>query len=254
MSTLKLFFLGPPRIALDDEAVAIELRKGVALLAYLAVTGQSHSRDALGTLLWPNSNQRRARSYLRHALWLLKKALGDNWLEISREQVMLQPEANIWLDVKAFQQGVAAKVEEGVGGLARLAGQDVPNLFDEVGYSLQRLEQRNAKERNPAAAAALHEAEGIVTLLQNTPQKAIEPLRQAVSLWQTLGRPYDQIRALSSLGQAVSQTKNSRQAREVFAKAHRLVESLAAQLDEAELKTSFLNSPPAQKIRERLAS
>lgn len=135
-----------------------------------------------------------------------------------------------------------------------LAGQDIPNLFDEVGYSLQRLEQSNAKERNPAAAAALHEAEGIVTLLQNTPQKAIEPLRQAVSLWQTLGRPYDQIRALSSLGQAVSQTKNSRQAREIFAEAHRLVESLAAQLEEAELKTSFLNSPPAQKIRERLAS
>jgi DNA-binding SARP family transcriptional activator len=118
---LKLFFLGPPQIELDEASLELESRKGVALLAYLAVTGQSHSRDALSTLLWPDNDQQQARSYLRHALWLLKKALGDSWLEISREQVGLQAEADIWLDVHAFQQGAAAASGTDGDGLPRLA-------------------------------------------------------------------------------------------------------------------------------------
>lgn len=104
MAKLKLFFLGPPRIELDGEALEIESHKGVALLAYLVVTAQSHSREALSTLFWADIDQSRALSYLRHTLWSLKKALGDSWLEISREQVGPQPEADIWLDVTAFQQ------------------------------------------------------------------------------------------------------------------------------------------------------
>lgn len=104
MAKLKLFFLGPPRIELDDVSLEIESHKGVALLAYLSVTAQSHNRDALSTLFWPDADQSRALSYLRHTLWSLKKTLGDSWLEISREQVGPQPEADMWLDVTAFQQ------------------------------------------------------------------------------------------------------------------------------------------------------
>lgn len=120
MSRLKLFFLGPPRIELDEASLELESRKGVALLAYLAVTGQSHSRDALSTLLWPDSDQHRARSYLRNVLWLLKKVLGESWLEINREQVGLQAEIDIWLDVHAFQQGVVAASGTEGDGLPRL--------------------------------------------------------------------------------------------------------------------------------------
>ncbi|MCB9079977.1 MAG: AAA family ATPase [Anaerolineaceae bacterium] len=104
MANLKLFFLGPPRIELDGDVLEIESRKAVAVLAYLAITARSHSRDALSTLFWPEADQSQARSYLRHTLWLLKKVLGDGWLDISREQVESQPRADIWLDVIAFQQ------------------------------------------------------------------------------------------------------------------------------------------------------
>jgi hypothetical protein len=72
-----------------------------------------------------------------------------------------------------------------------------------------------------------------------------------VGLWQTLGRPYDQIRALNGLGQALRQVENSREAQATFAEAHRLIMSLVAQLEDAELKTSFLNSPLVQGIQER---
>ena len=72
VSRLALFLLGPPRIELDGEPVRIQRRKAVALLAYLAVTGRSHSRDALATLLWPEYDQSSARAGLRVALAALR--------------------------------------------------------------------------------------------------------------------------------------------------------------------------------------
>ena len=89
MSRLALYVLGPPRIERDGVPVQIRRRNIVALLAYLAVTGRSHSRDALATLFWPEHDQSGARAGLRRTLASLKKALGAGWLEVSRESVGL---------------------------------------------------------------------------------------------------------------------------------------------------------------------
>lgn len=121
MTQLKLFLLGSPQLEVDGVGVECDTRKGLALLTYVAVTGQPHSRDALSTLLWPDHDQSRARSYLRHALWSLKKTVGKGWLEVSREQVGLNPDADIWLDVAAFQQGATTPPETNSNDLARLA-------------------------------------------------------------------------------------------------------------------------------------
>ncbi len=114
VSSLKLLFLGSPQIEYDGEAVELKSRKEMALLAYLAVTSrsESHSRDALSTLLWPEYDQRRARSYLRHTLWLLKKALGQEWLEVSREHVSFN-HTKTWLDVVEFQKQLTAATTHG---------------------------------------------------------------------------------------------------------------------------------------------
>ena len=77
MSRLALYLLGPPRIERDGHPVDVRRRKAVALLAYLAVTGQGHSRDALATLFWPEHDQSHARAGLRRALASLKKGLGE---------------------------------------------------------------------------------------------------------------------------------------------------------------------------------
>src|SRR5262245_46263854 len=106
VSSLRLLFLGSPYIERDDQVIELTSRKEIALLAYLATTDPlaSHSRDLLSTLLWPEYDQRRARTYLRQTLWLLNKALGEGWLEISREHIGLNPAANIWLDVAEFHR------------------------------------------------------------------------------------------------------------------------------------------------------
>jgi predicted ATPase/DNA-binding SARP family transcriptional activator len=108
MSRLALGLLGPPHIKRDGQPVDVGRRKAVALLAYLAVTGQSHSRDALATLFWPEHDQSRARAGLRRALASLKKDLGEGWLEVGRENVGLNRDAELWLDVEAFRERLAA--------------------------------------------------------------------------------------------------------------------------------------------------
>lgn len=102
MAGLKLYLFGPPRLERNGEAVNPGLRKAMALLAYLAVTGQPHSRDALATLFWPDDSQCKARANLRRALSRLNVALGEGQLAIDREQASLAAEADLWLDVAHF--------------------------------------------------------------------------------------------------------------------------------------------------------
>ena len=80
----------------------------MALLAYLAVTEKGHSRDSLATLFWPEADQRKARTTLRHHIWSLNKALGDGWLEISRETIDTGSNPDLWVDVNQFWHELAA--------------------------------------------------------------------------------------------------------------------------------------------------
>ncbi len=51
ISTLKLFLLGSPRLERNGEPLKIDTRKSMALLAYLATTGEPYSLESLATLL-----------------------------------------------------------------------------------------------------------------------------------------------------------------------------------------------------------
>jgi DNA-binding SARP family transcriptional activator len=124
MPRLAWYLLGPPRIERDGTPVHIRRRKAVALLAYLAVTGSSHSREKLATLFWPESDQSRALASLRVVLTALNNALGEGWLQVDRETVSLAPdlhaepsdgrdlpmasEQEFWLDAAAFRSRLAA--------------------------------------------------------------------------------------------------------------------------------------------------
>ena len=88
--------------------MSLETRKAIALLAFLSVTQESHKRDELVTLLWPEFGQTRGRTILRHVLYALRRTLGGGWLDVNREDVGLRTGANLWLDVQEFASLVSA--------------------------------------------------------------------------------------------------------------------------------------------------
>src|SRR5512136_739786 len=108
MADLRLFLLGAPRLEQQHRNVNLSRRKAIAALAYLVVTRQPHSRDELATLLWPDQDQSGARANLRRDLSTLKQILGDQTLLVDQALVGLNPEADLWTDVDAFQTRVAA--------------------------------------------------------------------------------------------------------------------------------------------------
>ncbi len=112
---IKLYLLGSPRIECNGKRVTLETRKGIALLAYLAVTRQTHHRDTLAALLWPDQDQSRARGALRTTLSVLRKALGNNGLEITRDTIGLDPTARFWLDIAQFESLIAQGRTHGHG-------------------------------------------------------------------------------------------------------------------------------------------
>ena len=99
MSRIELLFLGPPRIERDGGPVSLDTRKAVALLAYLAVTGEGQSRDTLATLLWPDADRSRGRSALRRTLSTVNKAFGGEGLAADRGTVGLDLHADLDIDV-----------------------------------------------------------------------------------------------------------------------------------------------------------
>lgn len=104
---LKLVLLGPPQVERDGALIDISLRKSMALLAYLAVTRTAHSRGALSALFWPEADETRARGALRYTLSVLNASLGDAWLRSTREQIGLNPDANVVVDVEDVDRLVA---------------------------------------------------------------------------------------------------------------------------------------------------
>jgi predicted ATPase/DNA-binding SARP family transcriptional activator len=119
VSGLALYLLGTPRIELDGVPVKLDRRKALALLAYLAVTGESHRRDFLVNLLWPEADGARGRAALRRTLHALRQAISDDWLDADREEIGLRsgldPSADpstgsgqgLWLDVDQFHRYLA---------------------------------------------------------------------------------------------------------------------------------------------------
>jgi predicted ATPase/DNA-binding SARP family transcriptional activator len=99
---LRLAVLGPPRVELDGAAVEVDTRKAIALLAYLAVTGERHGREALAGLLWPDYDDAHARAALRRTLSALGKGLHGGWLATDRTSIALDP-AGLWLDLSRFR-------------------------------------------------------------------------------------------------------------------------------------------------------
>lgn len=106
MPTLNLRFLGSPQISLDEKPLnGFTTNKAQALLFYLAVTGEIHTRYALATLLWSDASDRQARKNLRNVLYDLRPLVGP-YLNITSQTVSFKQSSPHWLDVDTFTTGL----------------------------------------------------------------------------------------------------------------------------------------------------
>jgi DNA-binding SARP family transcriptional activator len=121
---LSLNLFGAPQIQLLGQPVRLPYQKAEALLYYLAVSAQPHSRVSLATLFWGNTPEKQARNSLRSALYTIRHNLTPaDFLHIERHTIALNFEY-VRLDTALFETAVvgAGSVDELTRGLALRRG------------------------------------------------------------------------------------------------------------------------------------
>ena len=116
MNKVRVRLLGGCEVWIGDRlAGSFESQKVRALLAYLACHRRwSFSRDHLAGLLWPELELEAARDALGQAMQELRSALSEcaplirDGSALEMGEIGLDPEADCWLDVEAFEEALRA--------------------------------------------------------------------------------------------------------------------------------------------------
>ena len=95
---LAIRVMGPPEMLLADSPLFLGTAKARALLFYLAVNRQPHSRDHLVALLWAEMPESNARRNLTATLSTLRKDLAD-FILVDRDQIALNPDSLVQVDL-----------------------------------------------------------------------------------------------------------------------------------------------------------
>ena len=104
MALISVRALGFPEIRRDGRLCHLALRKGLALLIYLAEAKGSVGRDVVATMLWPEDSDSVVRARLRRLLHRLQLTLGDDVLTIDRSTVRWSSAVDLQVDSQIFEQ------------------------------------------------------------------------------------------------------------------------------------------------------
>ncbi len=97
--TLELRLLGTPVVLCDGQELALATRKALALLAYLALEGQT-ARGVLANALWSEMSEDAARTNLRKEVFRLRETPLREALTVSSSSLELSPD--VIVDAKRF--------------------------------------------------------------------------------------------------------------------------------------------------------
>lgn len=117
MSHLALFLLGSPHIECDGIPIDVDTRKAIALIAYLAVTQQSHTRDTLAALaetaltLCASQGDRHREAALHNNLADLLHSLGRSEEAMSHLKQAVSIYAEIGVEAGTVQPEIWKLVE-----------------------------------------------------------------------------------------------------------------------------------------------
>ncbi|MGB9483041.1 MAG: hypothetical protein WCB86_04005, partial [Candidatus Dormiibacterota bacterium] len=149
MTELRLALLGPPVVEREGRPVSFDTRKALALLALLAVNPGDQSRSRLAAILWPDSDDFKARAALRRTLSVAVGAMGESLL-VTRQAVRLV-RGSLQVDLHDFEQllgaGDPASLERAVrlyrdDFMAGFGLRDSPQFDDWQAQTTERLRQQ----------------------------------------------------------------------------------------------------------------
>lgn len=103
MTAFSLGTFGFPVVHADDRPIKLALRKGLALLVYLAETKAAVARDVVATLLWPETDRETGLARLRRLLHRIELTLGQPVFETDRTSLRWSPEVELKIDSQLFE-------------------------------------------------------------------------------------------------------------------------------------------------------
>ncbi len=135
MTGLQLYFLGPLDMRGGDQQLPRPpTQKSHSLLAYLALhRDQPQPRDRLVGLFWAERPDRNARRSLSTALWHIRRCLPDKSVLVSDARtVQFNQQADLWLDVEAFEAQVSRTDVAGLqSAIALYRGDFLEGFYDD---------------------------------------------------------------------------------------------------------------------------
>jgi alpha-glucoside transport system substrate-binding protein len=166
--SLRIQFLGPPRIRCDGAPIDLAGYRPLALLAYLIVTQKSHTRQQLIDLLFDGPDDPRAA--LRWTLSKIRKAIGDEYLLTDREEITFNFESDYWVDVSVFEAGELELYQGDF--LEGLYLRDALRVEDWLGFERERL--RGLYQAGLEAQLEMSRREGDASGVVNTAQQLLK--------------------------------------------------------------------------------
>ncbi len=116
-----LLFLGPPRVLMDEEdATGSITAKHLGLVAYLASAApEPQPRNRVAGIFWSEKSDEASRYRLRHALWELRRTVGDALLSSDHRSCWLCLDDGVKVDILDFKAGCAL-LDSGAAGIEDL--------------------------------------------------------------------------------------------------------------------------------------
>jgi predicted ATPase len=134
---LEVRLLGKFDVRFNGVPVILSSRAAQSLFAFLILSaGTHHRREKLAGMLWPDAPEEKARAYLRHELWRIRKAfsaLTDSEFLLSDDiAVYFDENSEYWLDVDQLTKLAAQSAAvELMAALRVYEGEMLPGFYED---------------------------------------------------------------------------------------------------------------------------
>ena len=134
---LEARLIGTFDVKYDGKPVIISSRAAQSLFAYLILSaGTLHRREKLAGMFWPDTSEAKARAYLRHEIWRIRKVLApkpkDNYLLADDINISFNASAECWLDAAILANiGEHETADELMKALSVFRGELLPGFYED---------------------------------------------------------------------------------------------------------------------------